>query len=372
MNLSQLRNPVLGKQLLKRITQRAKSVVAALGRKPVFMEVCGTHTTAISRCGLHSLLESLVELRSGPGCPVCVTSTADLDQMLALARQPNVMLATFGDLLRVPGSHSSLEQEKAQGARIEVLYSPWEALTLAERHRDQQVVLIGVGFETTAPLVALCVAEAQQRKLTNFSILSLHKTVPPVLHALLSDPELCLDGLLLPGHVCAVTGRQPYDFIASQYGKSAVVTGFEPLDILGAMDHLLEMLQSKEPRVINGYTRVVREVGNPRAQEMIQQYFATGTASWRGFGDIPDSGLYLRAAYKNYDAWTSLASSDASTVVKTGCHCGDVLKGKLMPTGCALFAQACTPAWPQGPCMVSSEGACAAYYQYERASKRKG
>lgn len=364
MNLSQLRDPALIKPLLRKVEQAAREAAQQLGRRPIFMEVCGTHTTAIARSGLRTLLEEWLELRSGPGCPVCVTDNSDLDTLLALARQPGVLVVTFGDMLRVPGSVSSLEKERAQGAQVQVIYSPQEALALAENQRHRQVVLVGVGFETTVPLVALCLQEAQARQLKNFTLLSLHKRVPPVLHALLADPAIQLEGLLLPGHVCAVIGRRPFDFIAQEYGVPAVVTGFEPLDILGALHNLLTLLQNHRPQVVNGYARVVREEGNPRALELLERYFEQGPARWRGFGDIPHSGLTLKPAFRPYDAAALVPPMPAQAIQPRGCRCGDVLRGKLTPPQCPLFGQVCTPTTPQGPCMVSSEGACAASYQF--------
>lgn len=368
--LDRLRDPVLGRKLAALVVEKAVRVAERLGRPPVFMEVCGTHTTAISRLGLRSLLGGVLELRSGPGCPVCVTSAGDLDRVLALARLPGVTVATYGDMVRVPGSLSSLEKEKARGARVQVVYSPVQAVELARAATDQEVIFIGVGFETTAPLVALSIAEARQSGVENFSVLSLHKLVPPALGMLLHDSELNIDGMLLPGHVCAVTGCKTFDFIALDFSLPAVVAGFEALDILGAVYRLLEMLESGMPTVVNDYARVVRDEGNPRAFELMQTTFAVGPANWRGFSAIPASGLYLRPEYNDYDAEKKFpgqaVENGASAHERTGCRCSDLLKGRLTPPQCPLFGKVCTPSRPVGPCMVSSEGACAAYYQYEK------
>jgi len=364
--LSKLSDPALGKRLLARVGERAARLAGRLGRRPVLMEVCGTHTVAISRSGLRSLLEETLELRSGPGCPVCVTAAEDLDAAIALARLPGVTVATFGDMVRVPGSASSLEEERARGARVQVVYSPLEAVELADSRPDEEVVFLGAGFETTAPLTALCLIEAHRRRLPNFSVLSLHKLVPPALKALLADPDLGIDGLLLPGHVSAIIGRQAYGFIAGEYGVPAVISGFESLDILGAIYFLLEMLEKGEPEVLNGYTRVVKEEGTRQARAVMAECFGVTAASWRGLGEIPASGLRLQGDYVTYDAAARFPVPKKPARPRAGCRCEDLLKGKLTPPECPLFARSCTPARPVGPCMVSSEGACAAYYQYER------
>ncbi len=366
-DLVRLHNPALARKLVARVAARANLLAGRLGRRPFLMEVCGTHTAAISRSGIRSLLKETIELRSGPGCPVCVTAVQDLDAVIGLARLPGVTVATFGDLIRVPGSASSLEEERARGAGVRVIYSPTEAVDLARANPGEEVILTGVGFETTTPLVALAITKAKQRRLRNFSVLSLHKQVPPALRTLLSGPEPVADGLLLPGHVCAVTGRRVFDFIASKYGVPAVVTGFEPVDILGAVLILLDLLLRQEPVVVNGYTRVVREDGNPLARELIQACFDYDRALWRGLGPIPDSGLNLRHTYRNYDAALKFPLPTPPVRVREDCRCGDLLMGRIAPPQCPLFAHACTPVHPAGPCMVSTEGACSIYYQLERS-----
>jgi hydrogenase expression/formation protein HypD len=332
----------------------------------VIMEVCGTHTTAVSRYGLRPLLAPL-RLLSGPGCPVCVTAAADLDQMITLAGS-GAIVATFGDLLRVPGSNTSLEQEQAAGADVRVVYSPLDAVRLAAANRGHPVVFLGVGFETTAPGAALAVKQAAKEDLDNFYLYSCLKTVIPALHALLAGNAPCLDGLLLPGHVSSVIGRQAQDFVASTYGMPAAVTGFTERDILLGITAVVRMAGKNEPRVINAYPGVVREEGNPLAQDLLAEVFSCEDAEWRGLGNIPASGLALRPEYARFDAALhfDLPQPSGGREAKEPCRCGDVLRGAIIPTDCALFAKQCTPLSPLGPCMVSSEGACAAYYRYDR------
>ncbi|MBE0465771.1 MAG: hydrogenase formation protein HypD [Candidatus Desulforudis sp.] len=366
--LDRFRDPEIGRALLERVAALADQARERLGRPPVFMEVCGTHTVAISKAGLRGLLDGKLELRSGPGCPVCVTDYGDIDTMVAFGRLPGVTVGTFGDMVRVPGSRTSLEREKARGADIRVFYSPADAVRWAQDNPDRQLVFLGVGFETTAPTIALSVAQAQALGLKNYTVFSANKVVPPALHALLADPEAQLDGFILPGHVSAIIGRRVYDFIAEDYGLPSVISGFETLDIVDALYGLLKQVLAGEARVENGYTRVVKEEGNPRAQAMLDRCFEIDDVSWRGFGVIPGSGLQWKPEYRDFDARARFAPEVAEPRIPKGCRCGDLLKGKLTPRECKLFATACTPTDPVGPCMVSSEGACAAYYQYERRS----
>ncbi|HAG06837.1 MAG: Hydrogenase expression/formation protein HypD [Clostridia bacterium 62_21] len=364
--LEKFRDPVIGRGLLEKVLERARAVREKLGRPAVFMEVCGTHTVAISRAGLRSILGEYLELRSGPGCPVCVTDCADIDRMVAFASLPGVTVGTFGDMMRVPGSRTSLERQRAAGADVRVFYSPRDAVAYAAEHPEREMVFLGVGFETTAPGVAAAIAEARTRGVKNFSVFSTHKVVPPAMRAIIADPELRIDGFILPGHVTTIIGRRSFDFIAAEYGLPAVVAGFETLDIIDAVYHLLGQMLAGEARVENGYTRVVREEGNLRAQAQMAELFEVGDASWRGFGVIPQSGLEIRAAYRDFDAAARFEVKIEPPRLPKGCACGDLLKGKLTPRDCRLFGTACTPTHPVGPCMVSSEGACAAYYQYER------
>ena len=360
------RDPALAKQLLEKIIPLAQNVASRLGRPLRLMEVCGTHTMAIARAGFKPLLADSIELRSGPGCPVCVTDRRDIDRIIALAATgQDLVVATFGDMLRVPGTDSSLERERAQGALVEIFYSPADAVKYAAEHPRRQVVFIGVGFETTAPSVALSVAMARAQGLTNYTVFPINKTVPLVLRQLLEDPELRLDGLLLPGHVCTVTGARAFDFVAAAYRMPAVVAGFEPAELLGAIYLLLKQLESGRAATLNGYPSLVRAEGNLKAQALLREYFYPADVSWRGFGVVPQSGLALRPQFAAYDASVRFPVEVPETDAPDACSCGDVLKGKVTPAECPLFGAACTPLNPVGPCMVSSEGACAARYIYQ-------
>ncbi len=353
------------KEFLLRLSRLAKTVVDKLGRPAVLMEVCGTHTTVIARSGVKSLLSQFVDLRSGPGCPVCVTDQTDVDRIIALSRRPDVVIAIFGDMMRVPGTLSSLERERAKGAHVEIFYSPMDALAYTQNNPEKQVVFLGVGFETTTPAIAVTILEARKKGIENYSVFVTHKLVPPAMRALLDDKSLRVDGFILPGHVSAILGRKAFDFIAVDYGLPAVVAGFESSDVLGAIYLLLRQVNRSEARTINGYTRLVREEGNPRAREIVNECFMESDALWRGFGMIPASGLLLREAYQDYDAMNRFPVSIPESRPPDGCSCGDILKGRLKPSQCPLFGNLCTPFDPVGPCMVSSEGACAACYQYE-------
>ena len=362
--LAGYRSPELAQKLLSRVRRLALAAAERLGRRPVVMEVCGTHTVAISRSGLRSALEDLVELKSGPGCPVCVTDQSEIDAMLSLARLPEVTVATFGDMLRVPGSYSSLEKERANGAQVIVFYSPADAVEWAAEHPDRQVIFLGVGFETTAPAVAASLEEAMKKNLDNFFLYSAHKLIPPVMRALLEDSELAVHGFLLPGHVSTILGRRSFEFLATEYGTPAAVTGFEPVDILAGLAAVLEQMRDRRAEVANCYGRVVKEEGNRTAQDMLVRYFERVEASWRGIGKVPASGLALREEYARFDASRRFPVQTPEPRVPKGCRCGELLKGKIVPFECGLFGRSCTPEHPVGPCMVSSEGACAAYYLY--------
>ncbi|NLU49954.1 MAG: hydrogenase formation protein HypD [Syntrophomonadaceae bacterium] len=330
------------------------------------MEVCGTHTMAIAKSGLRGLVPPNLKLLSGPGCPVCVTAQGDIDAVIELVRKPGVTLATFGDMMRVPGTDSSLQEERSRGADIRVVYSPLDALELASQHPEREVVFLGIGFETTAPAVAVALEEAVRRGLKNFSIMVLHKLVPPALEVIFSDPDLVVDGLICPGHVSAVIGTAPYEALVEKYHKPCVVTGFEPRDILEGIYMLLRQLRNGQARVEIQYRRVVKPEGNPIAREAINRVFQPAAARWRGLGLIPDSGLEIRPEYEQWDARKKLGITEIEDRPIKGCSCGEVLRGKLAPNDCPLFGQRCTPMRPVGPCMVSQEGACAAYYRYRR------
>lgn len=339
-------------------------------RRPVkLMEVCGTHTMAAFRCGLHSLLPDNVALLSGPGCPVCVTPTSYVDKAIALAREQDVVLATFGDMLRVPGTQSSLEVERARGARALVVYSPLDALESARRNPQSRVVFLGVGFETTSPTVAWTLREAGRRKIANFSVLCAHKLIPPAMAALLADGEVQIDGFLCPGHVSVVIGANAYDFVCRKYGIPCVVAGFEGVDMLAAIQMLLEQIHHGKPEVAIQYTRSVNRDGNSRALALLNEVFEPREDAWRGLGVIPGSGLRIRKDFQAHDAgFIFQGVSVPEAREPTGCICGLILKGTRIPTDCPLFGSECTPDMPAGACMVSSEGSCAAYYRYSRIS----
>jgi hydrogenase expression/formation protein HypD len=331
------------------------------GRSVTVMEVCGTHTMAISRFGLRQLLPPSLRLVSGPGCPVCVTATGDLDVAVALARLPQVTLVTFGDLMRVPASRSTLADERAAGADVRVVYSAADAVDLAAALRDREVVFVGIGFETTAPTVAAAVLSARDRGLSNFSLLSLHKTMPGALRALLAANEVAIDGFLLPGHVSVITGSECYRFVADEYGAGGVIAGFEAEDVLEA---LVMLARQRAPAIEIGYRRAVRPEGNVTAQRLMARVFEPCDAAWRGLGVIPGSGLRLASGFREFAAEARLPVDAGETIEPPGCACGAVLRGVLEPADCPLFAVRCTPAAPVGPCMVSSEGSCAARYRY--------
>jgi hydrogenase expression/formation protein HypD len=345
---------------------KIRELARQLRRDVTFMEVCGTHTMAVSRSGLRSLLPDNVRLISGPGCPVCVTDTNYIDAAIELARRPGVIVTTFGDLVRVPGSESSLERERAAGAQVRVVYSPADAVALARQNPDKQIVFLGVGFETTAPTVAWTIKKAAEEGLANYSVLCAHKTMPHAMEALLKDQEVKIDGFICPGHVSVITGAQLYRFIPEKYGIPCVVTGFEPGDVLQCIVMLLEQIVAGKATVEVQYTRSVTEHGNPAAQRLLAEIFEESDAGWRGIGVIPHSGLAMRPEFARWDAAKAHGIQFRDAKPHPGCRCGDVLRGVIRPTQCKLFAKACTPTNPFGPCMVSSEGACAAAYKYER------
>lgn len=350
---------------------RLKQLVAELARilpRPVrLMEVCGTHTMALFESGLRQVLGDLgVELLSGPGCPVCVTSAADIDFALALALVPKTMLCTFGDMLRVPGNESSLAELRAQGADVRVVYSPLDAVDLAREHPQQRVIFLGIGFETTIPAVAYSIKYAQQLQLTNYYVFVAHKLIPPAMAVLAQDPLLRLDGFICPGHVSVIIGAQAYQPIATRCGKPCVITGFEPLDLARGVLAAVRQLASGTARVENAYSRVVHEEGNAQALALLAEVFTPADTQWRGLGVIPASGLALREAYASFDARTLLPGFVApqANPALAACRCGEVLKGLIHPAACACYGTACTPEHPLGACMVSQEGACRAYYRF--------
>jgi len=346
----------------------ARGLVAAIeritSRSLNLMEVCGTHTVAIFRHGIRQLLPPPLSMLSGPGCPVCVTTNADIDKAIALAEQTGVTLATFGDMMKVPGSYQSLQQVKADGSDVRVVYSPRDAVCMARDNPRRPVVFLAVGFETTAPTIAAALLEAEALGLKNFYLISVHKLIPPAMRALLTAGEVRIDGFICPGHVSVVIGSQPYQFIPQQYGVPCVITGFEPLDVLQGIEMLLRQIAEGRAEVEIQYRRGVRPEGNPLARELVSRVFETSDADWRGLGCIPGSGLKLRPEYKRFDAEEAFAIKPPPAKEHKGCLCGDILRGVKTPPECPLFAKACTPERPVGPCMVSSEGTCAGWYQY--------
>lgn len=336
------------------------------GDKINIMEVCGTHTQNFCRFGLGELLPKNIRLISGPGCPVCVSSQGYIDAAIALAKNKEVVIATFGDMLRIPGSNSSLEKEKARSGNVRVVYSPLDSVAVARVNPKKQVVFLAVGFETTAPAIALSILAAQKSKLKNLSFLSALKLIPPAMKYLLSDKRLKIDGFLCPGHVSAIIGTEGYEFIPKKYKRACCVAGFEPVDILEGICLIIEQIILQKPYVANQYARVVPRAGNPLALKIINRVFKKADSDWRGFGVIPDSGLSLSNEFAKFDATRVFALKEGKPRPAGKCRCADVLKGLILPSECSLFVKACSPDEPLGPCMVSSEGACNAYYRYAR------
>jgi hydrogenase expression/formation protein HypD len=357
-HLSEYRDKDLARRLIAAI--RAKS------KKPArLMEVCGTHTVSIFRHGIRQVLPANIQLISGPGCPVCVTATEEIDRAVKLARHPEVIVATFGDLIRVPGSHSSLQQERATGADVRMVYSSFDALTLARENPDKKVVFLGIGFETTAPTVAAAVMEARRLGMENFFILSAHKLLPPALEALLNQGNLNLQGFIYPGHVSTVIGTSAYETVAQKYRLPGVVCGFEPVDILETILMLVSQIEEGQALVEIQYKRGATAEGNPKARAVLNQAFVPCDAPWRGLGIIPGSGLTLRTEYRALAAEDHFDLQVLPAQDHPGCACGEVLRGVKTPPECGLFRSVCRPDSPIGPCMVSSEGTCAAYYKYQ-------
>ena len=343
------------------------------GKKPSvnLMEVCGTHTMAIARAGIKQILPENIRLLSGPGCPVCVTPSGVIDTLLELSSENDVIIATYGDMLRVPGTvrGDNLARRKALGAKVEVVYSPVDAIGIAQENQAFQVVFPGIGFETTAPGTAAAILLAENEKVTNFSVLSLLKMVEPALRAMMAAPEFNVQGFLCPGHVASVIGEKGFRFLPEEFRMPAVISGFEPEDIILSVRNLMRQIRSGEPRLENEYTRAVSPEGNPNALGIMDQCFEKRAALWRGLGLIPESGLGIREEYEEYDAEKRFGIVYPDHETETACRCGEVIQGKLDPTGCPLFGNICSPDDPVGPCMVSSEGACAAAYRYGSAER---
>jgi hydrogenase expression/formation protein HypD len=365
--VDEFQDPAAARGLQARIATLAERVAHGRGRPVQLMEVCGGHTHTIFRFGIHELLPKTIELVHGPGCPICVLPMGRVDDCVAIAQQPGVIFTTFGDAMRVPGSRKSLLQARADGADVRIVYSPLDALKLAQPNPERQVVFFAVGFETTMPSTALTVLEAQARGVRNFSVFCNHITIVPTIKAVLDSPELMLDGFLGPGHVATVVGTRPYEFVARHYGKPLVVAGFEPLDVLQAVWMLLQQLDEGRCEVENQYARVVASAGNAAALAAITRVFRLREFfEWRGLGSIDHSGVRLADDFAEFDAERRFAVPNLSIADPSACQCGEVLKGAIRPWQCKVFGKGCTPETPMGALMVSSEGACAAQYAHVR------
>ena len=334
-------------------------------REYKFMEVCGGHTMAIHKYGIPSMLPMNINLLSGPGCPVCVTDKNFIDRAVVYSRMKDVIITSYGDLLRVPGSYSSLEQEKAEGRDIRTVYSLLDALKIAKENPGRQVIFLGIGFETTAPATAVGILEAQKHNVSNFQVLSAHKLMPPAMDAIVEE-GVRLDGYICPGHVSTITGKSIYEHIPEKYNLACVIAGFEPTDILQTILMLLRQIEEKRPAVEIQYKRAVKEEGNTKAQDYMDEVFTKRADYWRGLGKIRNSGLAIREEYRDFDAEYTIPVDVTSKQDDSACICGEILKGLKKPVDCRLFDKACTPVNPVGACMVSSEGACQAYYKYKR------
>lgn len=353
------RDKGIAETLLKRIDN-------LIDRDTNLMEVCGTHTQAISSSGIRRAVDKRLRLLSGPGCPVCVTPQEEIDAVIELSKDRDLIIITFGDMLRVPGSDGSLEDAKSRGADVRVVYSAIDSIEIAKANPRKGVIFLGVGFETTAPTVASVILKAKEMGIKNLFLLPLFKLIPPALYKIASSKELRVDGFILPGHVSTIIGSKPYGFLPKRFKKPCVIAGFEPIDILQAIYMLLLQLKEDHPEVEIQYKRSVREEGNPKALELMDRVFKKRDSNWRGIGRIERSGLCLSPLYQEFDAGSRFKITIKEAKINPLCRCGEVLLGLAFPYECPLFADPCTPSSPIGPCMVSSEGACSAYYKYER------
>jgi len=356
-HVEEYRDAALSRNLIEQIKQVSKRPIR-------LMEVCGTHTVSIFRSGIRAVLPDHINLLSGPGCPVCVTAQREIDAFIELAKIDDVIVTTFGDLMRVPGTGSSLQKERAEGRDIRMVYSTMDALEIARKNPTKKVVFLGVGFETTAPTIAAAILAAQQMQCENFSVYSAHKLVPPALIALMASEAVQIDGFILPGHVSVIIGLEAYQPFFDQYRIPCVVAGFEPTDLLQVIFKLTEQIESDAPELANTYGRAVTQEGNVKAQQILQMVFDTTDVEWRGIGGIPQSGLKFKPAFAAYDAEQVFDIDLPEAEDPKGCACGEILTGIKIPPECPLYKTVCTPADPVGPCMVSSEGTCAAYYRY--------
>ncbi len=356
--IDEYRDKELVRKLVEQIKKRSKKPIS-------LMEVCGGHTMSIQKFGIPYLLPETVKLISGPGCPVCVSSNSFIDRAIAYSRLDDVIITTYGDLIRVPGSTSSLDKEKAKGADIRIVYSILDALTIAKTNRRKKVIFLGIGFETTAPGSAAGILKAQMAGLRNFFVYSSHKIMPPAMEALI-DEGVNIDGYIAPGHVTTITGTSIYENIPKKFGLGCVVSGFEPVDLLTAILMLVEQIENNDPKVEIAYKRVVKPEGNVKAQGILDEVFELRDDWWRGLGVLPKSGLKIREKYKMHDAEVMVPIEVEPVKEWKGCICGEVLKGLKNPKECKLFGKVCTPTNPVGACMVSNEGSCHAYYRYNK------
>jgi hydrogenase expression/formation protein HypD len=356
--IDEYRDKELVRKLVAQIKKRSKKPIS-------LMEVCGGHTMSIQKFGIPYLLPDTVKLISGPGCPVCVSSNSFIDRAITYSRLDDVIITTYGDLIRVPGSTSSLDKEKAKGADIRIVYSILDALTIAKKNRRKKVIFLGIGFETTAPGSAAGILKAQMAGLKNFFVYSSHKIMPPAMEALI-DEGVKIDGYIAPGHVTTITGTSIYKNIPEKFGLGCVVSGFEPVDLLTAIMMLVEQIENKDPKVEIAYKRVVKPEGNIKAQEILDEVFELRDDWWRGLGVLPKSGLKIREKYQMHDAEVMVPVEVEPVKEWKGCICGEVLKGLKNPKECKLFGKVCTPTNPVGACMVSNEGSCHAYYRYNK------
>ncbi|WP_102692221.1 hydrogenase formation protein HypD [Rummeliibacillus pycnus] len=363
--LNDLSDPQLIRKSIEAVLRLANTFKEQNGRVPVLMEVCGSHTMAFAKSGIKKRLKEHVRLIAGPGCPVCVTDQKSIDAMIKLTEGPKRIICTFGDMMRVPGSNFSLMEAKTEGKDIRVVYSPLDSIKIAEENPDQEVIFLGIGFETTIPILALTVHEAQKKELKNYSIWMTTKLVEPVLRVLLSSEDVNIDGFLLPGHVSVVMGKKNYEFLVEGFQMPGVITGFETIELLSGIYKILQLLIDKKVSIINDYKYVVKDEGNPVAQNLIKKYFDFHDEAWRGMSVISKSGLGFKREYAQFDAKRKF-KVNVGEPRKTKCRCGEIIRGLITPEECVLFNKSCTPLRPIGPCMVSTEGTCAAYYQYMR------
>jgi len=345
--------------LKKQISSLVDEIQKIVPNNFVMMEVCGTHTMNIAKFGLRSLLPKNIRIVSGPGCPVCVTASSDIQAAIDICKKPNTIVATFGDMVRVPCAGDCLQNYN----NVKIIYSPMEALDLAKNNKDKEIVLLAVGFETTAPLTAVVIKEAENRKLTNFSVLCMHKLVPQAIELIMLSQNIKLNGFLLPGHVCAITGSDYFDFIA-KHKFSGVVAGFDAVNIMSSIKELVKCFIDSKYGVVNNYPNVVTNEGNLKAQSLVKDVYEPCDSSWRGIGIIKHSGLKIKKEYSKYDALIRFNVQIKEVKDPINCRCGDILKGEALPTDCAYYGKECTPSNPIGPCMVSTEGTCAAFYKY--------